>query len=100
MILLGLGGNLPIAGARSPVDNLEAALTALVQEGVGVPRRSRWYRTAPIADEPQPWYVNGVAELDTGLSPHALMTLLLAVERRLGRVRSVANAPHLLMTRW
>lgn len=93
MILLGLGGNLPIAGASSPVDNLEVALAALVQEGVGVVKRSRWYRTAPIADQPQPWYVNGVAELDTELSPDALMELLLTVERRFGRVRTVPNAP-------
>ena len=54
MILLGLGGNLPSAQFGAPRATLEAALGALVDAGVGVPRRSRWYRSAPVPDNGQP----------------------------------------------
>jgi 2-amino-4-hydroxy-6-hydroxymethyldihydropteridine diphosphokinase len=44
----------------------------------------------PVSD--QPWYVNGVAVLDTGLAPAALLLLLHEIERDFDRVRSVPDA--------
>lgn len=93
MILLGLGGNLPFRRLTSPRQTLEAVLAAVAEDGVEVLARSRWYETAPVAAEPQPWYVNGVAALGTGLPPDRLMALLLQVEARFGRVRSRRDAP-------
>lgn len=93
MILLGLGGNLPLKGFTSPVENLDAVTDVLAREAGRIVARSRWYRTAPVTAEPQPWYVNGVVELATTLSPNALMALLLSIETRFGRVRSAPNAP-------
>ena len=87
MILLGLGGNLPSAQFGAPRATLDAALSALVEAGVGVPRRSRWYRSAPVPDNGQPHYVNGVARLATAMPPAALLALLLEVERGFGRKR-------------
>jgi 2-amino-4-hydroxy-6-hydroxymethyldihydropteridine diphosphokinase len=57
---------------------------------------SSFYRTAPIAQTPQPDYVNAVAKLDTMLAPAELLSQLLALEARHGRVRSVADAPRTL----
>ena len=96
MILLGLGGNLPSAQFGAPRATLEAALGALVEAGVGVPRRSRWYCSAPVPDNGQPHYVNGVARLATTMPPADLLALLLDIERGFGRTRTQRWAPRIL----
>src|SRR5690606_5673781 len=40
----------------------------------------------------QPWYVNGVAVVETALGPEAVMVVLHEVERSFGRVRGEPNA--------
>jgi len=96
MILLGLGANLPSATHGQPEATLAAALAALAAEGVAVDRLSPWYRSAPVPAGDQPWYVNGVAAVTTGLAPAALLELLHRVERRFGRVRRDRNEPRVL----
>ncbi len=96
MILIGLGGNLPSAEFGAPRATLEAALAALAAAGIGVRRRSRWYRTTPVPDDGQPDYLNGVAHLETTLRPFDLMALLLETERRFGRIRTRRWAPRIL----
>jgi 2-amino-4-hydroxy-6-hydroxymethyldihydropteridine diphosphokinase len=44
----------------------------------------------------QPWYVNGVASVETALAPLALLEALLAVEAGFGRRRSVPDAARTL----
>jgi 2-amino-4-hydroxy-6-hydroxymethyldihydropteridine diphosphokinase len=96
MILIGLGGNLPSREFGAPRATLEAALEALATAGVGVRQRSRWYRTAPVPDNGQPHYVNGVAEVASGLAAADLLARLLEVERRFGRIRAQRWAPRVL----
>ncbi len=96
MILIGLGGNLPSAEFGPPRATLEAALGALGAAGVAIRERSRWYRTRPVPDNGQPYYVNGVAQLETTLPAPDLMALLLETELRFGRRRSQRWAPRLL----
>ena len=93
MIFIGLGGNLPSERFGAPQATLEAALAALEKQGVRVRRRSRWYRSQPVPDDGQPWYVNGVAELETALPPPELLARLLEVERQFGRERRERWAP-------
>ena len=88
MILIGLGANLPSDRWGPPKETLSAALTALDEDDVRVSARSRWYRCAPFPLSDQPWYVNGVAALETALPPTPLLALLQDVERRFGRVRT------------
>ena len=87
MILIGLGANLPSALHGPPQATLEAALAELETSGARVARRSRWYRSRPLPQSSQPWFVNGVVALDTALAPAPLMELLHEVERRFGRRR-------------
>ncbi len=99
MIVIAIGANLP-GPAGSALQNCEAALVELAASGITVRRRSRWYRSPPWvpADQPsrspsghapaQPWYVNGVAVVETALDPVALLALLHATEARFGRVRT------------
>jgi 2-amino-4-hydroxy-6-hydroxymethyldihydropteridine diphosphokinase len=91
MILIALGANLPSAAGR-PQQTLEAALKRLDASGVRVVARSRWYRTAPVPVSDQPWFVNGVARVETTLEPGGLLALLRQVEQEFGRQRTVRNA--------
>jgi 2-amino-4-hydroxy-6-hydroxymethyldihydropteridine diphosphokinase len=95
LILIGLGANLP-SRFGPPEQTLDAALRELQRRGVAVSRRSRWWRSRPVPDSDQPWFVNGVAALATSLEPEALLALLHRVEQEFGRVRSVPNAARLL----
>jgi 2-amino-4-hydroxy-6-hydroxymethyldihydropteridine diphosphokinase len=95
-VLLGLGANLPSPSHGPPVATLEAALQALAARGLVIRARSRWWESAPVPIADQPWYVNGVAEVETDLGPEALLALLHEVEADFGRIRSLPNAPRLL----
>lgn len=59
-------------------------------------QRSHLYRTPPWGVLQQPPFINAAAELDTGLSPHALLDAMLAIEQRAGRVRAERNGPRTL----
>jgi len=64
--------------------------------GVVLYRRSPWYETAPVPASDQPWFVNGVAAVETELGPEALLAVLHRVEAELGRARSVPNAARII----
>lgn len=96
MILLGLGANLPSASHGPPLATLAAAITALAAEGVVLDRRSAWYRSAPLPAGGQPWYVNGVVAVRTGLAPAELLSALHRIERQFGRRRRARNEPRVL----
>jgi len=95
MILIALGANLP-SPVGGPQQTLEAALKRLQANGVRIVAHSRWYRTAPVPVSDQPWFVNGVARVETTLEPTALLVLLRLVEREFGRQRTVRNAARTL----
>jgi 2-amino-4-hydroxy-6-hydroxymethyldihydropteridine diphosphokinase len=80
---VGLGSNL-----GDPEELIRSALELLGAEAdievVGV---SSLRETDPVGYEDQPRFLNGAAELATELPPQELLERLLAIERRLGRVR-------------
>ena len=96
MILVGLGANLPSDDGAGPKETLEAALTALTSPEIAVRAVSPWFESEPVPVSDQPWFVNGVAELETALSPEALLTCLHACERQFGRVRREKNEARIL----
>lgn len=96
MIFLGIGANLPSPRHGPPRATCEAALAALEREQVAILKRSRWFHTAPVPPSDQPWYVNGVAAVETTVPPADLLALLKGVERQFGRVRAVRDAPRVL----
>ncbi len=89
---IALGSNLD--GPRRQVERALAALARLPHTCVVA--HSRLYRTAPWGVVDQPDFINAVARLDTALAPHALLTALLDLEARAGRVRGVRNGPRVL----
>jgi 2-amino-4-hydroxy-6-hydroxymethyldihydropteridine diphosphokinase len=95
-IFIGLGANLSHPLYGPPVETLKAALAELGRRGVRTVRVSPFYRSAPVPASDQPWYVNAVAEVATGLSADRLLAELHAVEKAFGRVRSEINAARVI----
>ncbi len=96
MILVAIGSNQASRRFGPPRAVCEAAVAALTAAGAPVVRQSRWYRSAPVPASAQPWYVNGVAELETALSPDDLLALLHRIEAGFGRRRERRNGPRTL----
>jgi 2-amino-4-hydroxy-6-hydroxymethyldihydropteridine diphosphokinase len=86
-VVIALGSNL---GDRE--DLIQRAIDA-VKELVTVERVSSLIETDPVGGPAQGKYLNGVLLGTTNLQPVELMEKLLEIESRLGRVRTVANAP-------
>ncbi|HOD12251.1 MAG TPA: 2-amino-4-hydroxy-6-hydroxymethyldihydropteridine diphosphokinase, partial [Candidatus Omnitrophota bacterium] len=87
VVYLGLGSNL---GDR--LKNIQDALKFL--SGVAmVERVSTIHETEPVGGPPQGKYLNAVAKITTSLSAHQLLKLTQTIEQRLGRIRTVKNAP-------
>jgi 2-amino-4-hydroxy-6-hydroxymethyldihydropteridine diphosphokinase len=95
-ILVAVGANLPSPEFGPPLATCEAAWRELERRGLRLVRRSRWFETAPVPPSDQPWFVNGVAVVETGLPPEALLALLHDVEKRFGRERREVNAARVL----
>jgi len=90
---LALGSNL---GDR--VAYLELALHALHEHpAIKVRKVSSFYETQPVGGPAgQDPYVNAAAEIDTELTPAALLATLLETEARFGRVRKEKYGPRTL----
>ncbi|MGO9642378.1 MAG: 2-amino-4-hydroxy-6-hydroxymethyldihydropteridine diphosphokinase [Candidatus Acidiferrales bacterium] len=96
-VYLAFGSNLGDRAAQ-----IEQAIRALAAAGIRVVRRSSLYETEPVDVSPtplsaaeraeQPWFLNAAVEAETSLTPHSLLDALLAVERSMGRVRTVPGA--------
>ena len=94
-MVVALGSNL--AGAHGSCEALlEAALTRFPAHGLRVLARSGWWRSAAWPDPSAPGFVNGVALVETDLSPADTLAALHAIERAFGRARGEANAPRTL----
>ena len=87
---VALGANL---GDRQA--NIASAVAALdATPGVRVTRTSSLIENSAVGGpEGSPAFLNGVAEVETTLEPHALLSRLLEVERSLGRKRREKWAP-------
>ena len=96
MIIIALGANLKSPKYGLPLQTCEAALSRLAELGLKVVRTSRWLKSAPVPISDQPWFVNGVAEIETDLKPDDLLSLLHKVEEEFGRVRTIVNAPRVI----
>lgn len=87
-VFLGLGSNL---GQRE--DNIRQAILQLDDKGIHPTRVATLIETAPVGGPPQDSYMNTVMQGETTLEPTALLDVCLAIEQKLGRVRTVPNGP-------
>lgn len=80
---LGLGSNLD-----QPRRQVLKAITELQQwPGITVTKHSALYQTQPVGPQDQPDFINAAVEIDTDLSPQALLVACQALEQQHGRVR-------------
>ena len=82
---IGVGSNL---GDRAAVIASATAMLA-AHPAIRVVRCSALIETEPVGP-PQPTYLTGAVEIETGLVPSVLLQELLRIERALGRVRDPA----------
>jgi 2-amino-4-hydroxy-6-hydroxymethyldihydropteridine diphosphokinase len=86
---IGIGSNL---GDRE--DYIDRAIQELKgSKNIQVKKVSKIYETEPVGGPEQEKYLNGVIEIETVLAPKALLRILQAIERKLGRKRMVKNGP-------
>lgn len=90
---VALGSNL-----ENPKAQVEQALVALSQlPETRLVKQSSLYQTAPIdCIATAPDFINAVAEVETGLTPEALLDAILNIENIAGRERPYINAPRVL----
>lgn len=91
-ILLGLGGNL--GDVHGQFDAVKDALSHLPH--TVVLRESTRRQTAPVGYLDQPDFLNSIVEIETALSPQAILGACLGIEATLGRVRTFPNAPRVV----
>ena len=57
---------------------------------------SSFYETEPVDVTEQPWFLNCVVALETDRSPRDLLESVLAIERAMGRQRTLAKGPRVV----
>lgn len=88
---LGLGSNL---GDRER--HLTEAIERIEAKGIAVRKRSSLYETEPWGLPGQPLFLNMALEVETELEPHALLAVLKAVEKELGREETYHWGPRVI----
>lgn len=89
---IGLGSNM-----GDKLANLKKAVLELGKvSGNKVLAVSSFYKTEPVGGVEQDWFVNAVAEVETGLTPRELLNKLLYIEKNLGRVRDAKWGPRVI----
>jgi len=91
-VFIALGSNL-----ENPSAQVERGMQLLDRiEHTRLLKRSSLYCSAPVGMTDQPDFINAVVQLQTRLTPHALLAALLAIEHTCGRVHTYRNAPRIL----
>lgn len=67
--------------------NLDTALRSIADEAGTINRMSSVYETDAWGITEQPAFYNQVAEIETALDAHSLLTTILSIEKKMGRVR-------------
>ena len=85
-------------GAGSNLGNREANLKEARERlaaasGIKIKKVSPVYETDPVGGPEQGKYLNAVWEVETNFSPPELLKEILSIEARMGRRRTVPNAP-------
>jgi 2-amino-4-hydroxy-6-hydroxymethyldihydropteridine diphosphokinase len=89
---IGIGSNM---GDRTA--NCKAAVGEIGRiPGCRVVDRSDWFFTEPVGVHGQEWYLNGVAAADVEIPARELLDHLLAIEKKMGRVRKDRWEPRIL----
>ncbi|MBC7625413.1 MAG: 2-amino-4-hydroxy-6-hydroxymethyldihydropteridine diphosphokinase [Aeromicrobium sp.] len=90
--MIGLGSNMD-----HPVKQIQDALREIAATpACSVIKMSMMYESSPVGGVEQAHFINAVAEIETTLTPRAMMARLLEIELQHGRVRTTRNGPRTL----
>jgi 2-amino-4-hydroxy-6-hydroxymethyldihydropteridine diphosphokinase len=79
---------------RNRLQNIKRGLQLVSRNrSITITKKSSLYETEPVGYENQGWFLNGVIEIETNVSPHKLLSLLKKVERIMGRKRRIRWGP-------
>ena len=92
LVYIGIGSN-----QGNPLENCRRAIQGIVSDGRNrLVQCSPFYRTEPVGQKDQDWFVNGVVLVETSLSPRELLDFLLALEKKMGRIRGEKWGPRVI----
>ena len=77
-------------------DQLLKAISMIEKQVGKIGRRSGIYQTAAWGNTDQPDFLNQVIITETKLTAAQTMTTILQIERKMGRLRTVKNAPRII----
>ena len=86
-LYLGLGSNL--GDKRAHI----VRAVELLREIGRVHQVSSLFKTEPVGNPNQDWFLNCAVEIETTLEPRQLLAATLAIERKLKRVRKIKDGP-------
>jgi len=89
---IGIGSNLdfPAQNCREAADFLDD------HPAISIASRSSLYRSEPLGQTDQDWFVNSVVEVTTHLSAELLFKACLAIEQKMGRLRGDKWGPRII----
>ena len=88
-LLLGSNMGNSKAGLSKAVEQIEKQIGKVI-------RQSGLYSTAAWGNTKQPDFLNQVIIVETNLSAHQTMQTILNIEKKMGRIRTVKNAPRVI----
>ena len=92
MAYIGIGSNL-----GNPNKNCVEAIEKIsTNDHIKIISKSSFYKTAPIGDIEQDWFINSVIRINTKLNPKELLLALLNIESEMGRIRKEKWGPRLI----
>ena len=92
MIILALGSNLDsIFGDR--YKNINLAISFLESYEIKLIKKSSFYETISYPKKSDPKFINNIIQVDSDLKIFDLMSVLIYVEKKIGRIRNKKNAP-------
>tara|TARA_B110000263_G_C15261147_1_gene488893 strand:+ start:79 stop:594 length:516 start_codon:yes stop_codon:yes gene_type:complete len=92
MIILGIGSNLSSKfGDR--FKNIELAVSFIESHDIKILKKSSFYETPSYPNKNNPKFINMIVSIKTNLKSLELMSLLLSIENKLGRLRGKKNDP-------
>jgi len=88
-VYIGIGSNV-----GNKIDNCIKGIDEIGKiKGSKIIFVSSFYKTEPISNINQDWFINCVVKIETDLTPYFLLSDLQDIEKRLGRKRHIKNGP-------
>jgi len=89
---LSIGSNM-----NDPSSRVREALRRLSEiKGIKLLRSSSLYKTEPVGDVDQQWFINAVAEIRTVMTAHELLKSLQALEKNMGQTQHKKGGPRVI----